>query len=156
MIRLLLILSVAMTIIQGEGDSKGMKTLIHKSGKAVECRLGPVDQHKALVLLNELFSGTDDMLRVRVTEQMVERIRSTETALEFVFDKPTAFTSRTKGKYSVRRLLLPLSGDYAASDKSSLSTVFVANEEGFISGPLRNSQARPLLQKLQVLLLPPH
>ncbi len=141
-----------MAILQCEGDSKGMKAIYHKGGNAVACRLSPADQNTALAMLNELFAGTDDMLRVRVSDQLLDRIRTTETVLEFTFDKPSAFTSRTYGKYAVRRLLLPLTGDYAGSANDSVATVFVANEAGFISGPLRNSQARPVLLKLQVLL----
>jgi hypothetical protein len=152
MTRLSILLAVAMTILQCEGDSTGMKAFYHKDGKAAECRLSPADQERALAVLNELFAGTDDMLRVRVSEQLVNRIRSSETALEFLFDKPHVFTSRTHGKYSVTRLLLPVSGDFAGPKNSSMSTVFAANEEGFISGPLRNSQGGPLLAKLQVFL----
>ena len=152
MTRMLLFLAVAMTILQCEGDSKGMKVFYHKGGKTVEYRVSPADQNKTLAMLNEVFAGTNDMLRVRVSDQLVDRIRTTETALEFVFDKPSAFASRTYGKYAVRRLLLPLTGDYAGSENDSVATVFVANDTGFISGPLRNPQARPVLVKLQLLL----
>jgi hypothetical protein len=152
MTRILLFLAVAMTILQCEGDSKGMKAYYHKGGKAVECRLSPADRTKTLAMLNEVFAGTDDMLRVHVSEQLVGRIRTTETALEFVFDKPSEFASRKHGKYAVKRLLLPLTGDYAGTGNDSVATVFVANDAGFISGPLRNPQARPVLLKLQNLL----
>ena len=138
MTSVLLLLDVALTILQCEGDSKGMKALYHKGWKTVECRVSPADQDRMLTMLKEVFAGTDDMLRVRVSDQLVGRIRTTETALEFVFDKLSAFTSRTHGKYGVKRLLLPLTGDYAASGSDSVATVFVANDEGFISGPLRN------------------
>ena len=85
---MLLFLAVAMTILQCEGDSKGMKVFYHKGGKTVEYRVSPADQNKTLAMLNEVFAGTNDMLRVRVSDQLVDRIRTTETALEFVFDKP--------------------------------------------------------------------
>jgi hypothetical protein len=152
MTRLSILLAVAMTILQCEGDSAGMKAFYYQGGKAAECRLSSADQEKALALLAELFAGTDDMLRVRVSEETVNRIRSGETALEFLFDEPHAFTSRTLGKYSVTRLLLPVTGDYAGPRNSSISTVLLANKEGFISGPLRSSHGGPLLGKIQALL----
>jgi len=152
MAHILIFLAVALTILQCEGDTMGMKAIYHKGGKAVEGRLSPADQNKTFALLKEVFAGTDDMLRVRVTEELVGRIKTTESALEFVFDAPSEFTSRIHGKYAVTRLLLPLTGDFAGSGNDSVATVFVANDRGFVSGPLRNSQARPLLLKLQDLL----
>lgn len=152
MTRLSILLAVAMTILQCEGASTGMKAFLHQDGKAAECRLSSADQEEALSMLDELFAGTDDMLRVRVSEESVNRIRSRETALEFLFDKPHDFTSRTLGKYTVTRLLLPVTGDFAGPKNSSISTVLAANKEGFISGPLRNSQGGQLLVKLQALL----
>ena len=93
------------------------------------------------------------MYLVYVSESLVNRIRTSDSALEFVYDRPQQFTSTTKGKYTITRILLPLTGDYAGSAADPSAAVFFANDKGFITGPLRNPNGRPLLLQLQGLLL---
>jgi len=152
MTRILLILSLALTFFRCEGDSKGMKAFVHKNGTAVEHRLSRADQKTAMTLLRKLFAGTNDMLRVHVSEDVVEGIRKGELALEFEFDEPTEFASPGQGIYSLERLLFPLTGDFAGSAQDSVVTVFMANDQGFITGPLSSTSGRPVLLKLNDLL----
>ncbi|GEM_PF-2518887 len=157
MTRILLILLLALTFFQCEGDSKGMKAFLHKNGTAVEHRLSRADQKTAMTLLRKLFAGTNDMLRVHVSEDLVEGIRKGEVALEFQFDEPTEFASPAQGTYSLQRLLFPMTGDYAGSAQDPVVTVFMANDQGFITGPLCSPNGHPDLISLNDLVsrLPP-
>ena len=157
MTHILLILWLALTFFQCEGDSRGMKAFIHKSGTTVEHRMSRADQKTAMTLLRNVFAGTNDMLRVHVSEDLIEGIRKGASALEFAFDTPTEFASPGQGTYSLQRLLLPLTGDYAGSAQNPGVTVFMANDQGFITGPLSSPDGRPVLLKLEDLVsaLPP-
>ncbi len=157
MTRILLILSLVLTFFQCEGDSRGMKAFVHKNGITVEHRVSCADQKTAMALLRNLFAGTNDMLRVHVGEDLIEGIRKGAIALEFEFDTPTEFASPAQGTYALQRLLLPLTGDYAGSAQDPVVTVFMANDQGFITGPLSSPDGRPVLLKLEDLLsaLPP-
>jgi len=154
MTRILLLLSIGATLLQCQGDSKGMKAISYVNGTIVERPLSASEQKSAAVILEDLFAGTEEMLRVHVSDETIDAIRKTDTAVEFVFDTPVNFTSRMRGTFAVRRLLLPVTGDYAGSATDPVTTLFVADEQGFISGPLRNPVGRPLVLKLRELVSP--
>jgi len=153
MARILLILSIALAILRCEGGTRKMQAFVHQGGSATQHQITSVRQKKIESLLSDLFRGASDMYLVYVSESLVNRIRTSDSALEFVFDKPRQFTSTIKGKYTITRILLPLTGDYAGSATDPSAAVFVANDKGFITGPLRNPIGRPLLLQLQGLLL---
>jgi hypothetical protein len=154
MARILLFLSLATFLFQCQGDSGEMKAIAYANGSAIDCILNASAQDSARALLQELFAGTQDMLRVRVSDESVDAVRRTDTAMEFVFNTPAPFTSRMHGAFSVRRLVIPVTGDYAGSEMDPVATLFVADDQGFISGPLRNPAGRPLVLKLQSILTP--
>jgi hypothetical protein len=155
MLRILFMLSIAAAILPGGEGAQRMKAFVYEGGTASDHRLTRADQRKIEIALSDLFRGVNDMLRIHVSETLVQRLRASETAIEFQFDPPREFISKARGKITVARLLLPLTGDYAAAGNDSVATLFVANERGFTSGPLRHPAGRSILLKLRDLLSHP-
>jgi len=152
MLKLIPLLLSATVLFQCQGDAKGMKAYTYANGTKSEQQLTAPDQETVKTIIAELFKGTSDMLRVRVDDDRINDIRNKERAIEIVFDELQTFKSKDLGSFSIRRLFVPLTGDYVGDAKNPSATLFPANDDGFMSGPLENPNGYNALLRLDSVI----
>jgi hypothetical protein len=60
---------------------------------------------------------SDDFYELIVTENLINSIRNNERSLEIEFPEPRTFVTHKYGELKVSRIIIPLSGRYAAADQ---------------------------------------
>jgi hypothetical protein len=152
MLKLIPLLFSATVLFQCQGDAKGMKAYTYAHGTKAERRLTAPDQETVKTIIAELFEGTSDMLRVRVDDDRINDIRTKERAIEIVFDQLQTFKSNDLGSFSIRRLFIPVTGDYVGDPTTPSATLFPADDDGFMSGPLGNPNGYNVLVRLDSII----
>jgi hypothetical protein len=151
MINILFCLLFGAAFIQGESNGATMQLTYYHLGKRSDLHLSHAEQSKLLALVSELFDGANDMLRVHVDDERMGGLRKKETCLEIFLRSPLTLKSRAGRTYVVRKIFIPLSGDFAGTEKEPLATIILGDERYF-SGPLNNPAGSPILRKIQELI----
>jgi len=110
------------------------------------------DSEELLSSLTELIKKTDDMLKVYLSSDRIGRIKKNEQYIEFLFDSKVEVSSDMFGNYNINKVLIPLTGTFGVSNSSEMTTIILGDDDGYISGPLRNSNGNMLIQKMKQLL----
>ena len=103
-------------------------------------------------ILDMLFLGSSEALKLLVNDAKIEDIKKTESAVEIQLEKETIFKSTEMGQYNVDKIFLPFTGDFVGNDKDPIITVFAGDAKGYFSGPLRNPNGYAKLMELKALL----
>ncbi|KQC09199.1 MAG: hypothetical protein APR54_13085 [Candidatus Cloacimonas sp. SDB] len=145
---LLIILTGCKNMEQAETDiiyfENGAETEIDLNSKE--------DQEKLINLINELMLGTDDMLRLLVSQDRIDQLKNEASGIEVSFNNVIRLHSEELGDHDVKKILIPFSGEFVGDYNDSMATIFLAND-GYMSGPLRNTQGLPKVNEIKELLL---
>ena len=76
---------------------------------------------RLLRLLNDLVAHTDDMLKLLVSEDRIEDIKSETTGIEVIYSRRVSVESRELGRFHIDRLLVPFEGKYVGDSISTRS-----------------------------------
>lgn len=147
----LLLLCVALVTsccIAQNAKKESLKCTLWQAGEA--SRPAAADSLAAIAL--RLLATADDELRLIVTPEMVEAIRTGDTALEIVFPKLFSAATAFGVQQEIDRVLIPLSGDYGPPPELSSAVILFGDSTGYFTGPNQNNFARPELLKLLELL----
>jgi hypothetical protein len=151
MINILFSVLFGAALFQGESDGATMKLAYYHHGKKSDLHLSRAEQSKLLALVSELFDGANDMLRVYVDDERMDGLRKKETCLEIFLRSTLTLTSREGRTYVVRKIFIPLSGDFVGTEKEPLATI-ILGDDGYLSGPLNNPAGSPILRTIQELI----
>ena len=110
------------------------------------------DSEELFSILKELVKKTDDMLKVYLSPKRIENIKQNEQYVEFLFESKIEVSSKTFGSYNISKILIPLTGTFGVSNSSQKTTIILGDDDGYISGPLSNSDGYKTVQKLQLIL----
>lgn len=132
-------------------DSGPLVLVYYRDGKEIRLPRESIDPAFVEGTIRSLFAGTTDMLRLHVDAERIASLKQTDTVLEVIFDKPTNIHSREFGELSVKRVLIPMSGDFVGNAADPVITLFPAND-GYLTGPYRNPTGYPDLMKLKNLV----
>lgn len=101
--------------------------------------------------IEELIFETTEILKLLVSSERVEMIKSNETCIEVIFEKRIRVNSKKLGSFKIDRLLIPLSGDFIGTEKSPVITIFLG-DKNYMSGPLRNYNGLEKLNQLRLII----
>lgn len=87
------------------------------------------------------------MLRLHVSPERIENIMSNDSGIEVLFHDRVSVTSRQFGEFTVNKILVPFEGEFVGDESSPVVTVFLG-DNGYFTGPLRNSQGLAVLQEI--------
>ena len=103
-------------------------------------------------LLKDLVKHTDEMLKVYLSPERIEKIKQDEQYIEILFDSKIIITSDAFGDYNINKILIPLTGTFGTSNKSHKTIIILGDDDGYISGPLKNSNGYDKVQELKSVL----
>ena len=118
------------------GGSAGVRVVLHDSGSARDMSAAGDAAVAAVVETAERAVGAGEtVLRLAVSEQMLDDIRSRQRSVEIDYGevrtfRPAAMQGR---ELPIRRMLIPLSGQLAGQ----ITTIFMDPGGGYEAGPLR-------------------
>jgi len=123
-------------ITDGAADSAAFSVTLYDHGRQIQLTANQQVTEKIVALCAEQLSNANGVLRLAVTPQLIDDLKQRERTLEIVYDEPQSFViAFNNNKFEASRLLIPLSGDYAAN----ITTIFVGDAQ-YKHGPYRNSQ----------------
>jgi len=103
-------------------------------------------------ILMELIRGTDEILKLLVSEERIDKIKHDESGIEIIFNESIRIHSQNLGIFKINKLLIPFEGYYVGNEKDPMSTIFIG-DNGYMSGPLRNSKGFEHVKKIELLLM---
>jgi type IV secretory pathway protease TraF len=83
-----------------------------------------------------LFNDSEQVISLIVTEEFISEFKKNNEGIEVTFDELTTLKSKELGSYRIRKLLIPISSKNVGNENPSFVIIFVANEKGYITGPL--------------------
>jgi hypothetical protein len=128
-----------------------MNVEVIKNSTAEKVSLEKDLQKRVFRLITSLIEESDDVLRLMVTGDRINEIKQSEESIEIVFNSTKVFESDQLGGESIKKILLPLTGEFIGSPEDPIITIFVGEDEYF-SGPLRNRVGYPKLMEIKSII----
>jgi hypothetical protein len=147
----IIILTALLFFSHCKAEDSPMKIFTYVNGVKSEVQLKSEQNNRVNQILSDLLIKTDDLLRVHFDDERIVEIKSIEKCIEIIFDKEKIFNTGFFGETSIKKVLIPLSGDFQASEKIDIVTVIIGVEE-YSSSPLTASGGFKLIQELEALL----
>ena len=117
---------------------------LYIKGKKTSLSLSKPEVQQIVQSCEEQLQQADDILRLAVSSEAIEDIKQGETALEILYGSPKTFViGFNKNTVEVDRLLIPLTGDFAAAGQ--MTTIFLGKGK-YMAGPYRNKQGTSAIQ----------
>ena len=129
-----------------------MKIIYYDSGKATNINTSKLDTEKIFTEVKELCSNTTEIMRVYISKERIEQLKEDEKGLEIVLEKEIEINSPVTGKYTVKKIFFPLSGDFIGNAESPVITVFLGKDKYYASA-LRNKNGYGKLKNLEKVIL---
>lgn len=132
-------------------NDTSFKVFYYQDNKTYNVNLDKKSMEEVYNLVKELAYNTDDMLKLIVTSSRIEELKNKETVIEVIFNNFIYIDSRVFGRIKAKKVLIPLSGDFIGGGTSLMTTIFYA-ENNYSSGPLRNSNGLPIVEKIKRII----
>lgn len=145
MISILLII-LMLTYCKTEDNS--MKIITYLNGDSSVVRISNENEKEVMSIIDELLLSTDDMLRVYFDQERIDNLKQNEKCIEVILDKTTVMNTGFLGEINAKKILLPLSGDFSATEKINVVTLFIGEDE-YTSGPLTATGGLELITRLE-------
>lgn len=130
-----------------------MEVYYHQSGEAQQIQLSEKEEQELFQLVKEIFAGVDDILRLYVDSSRVAALKQTDKLIEFIFKDEILFDTNGKGRYKLKKILLPLSGELLLNPEMN-SFVVVTGDENYSGSPLlvngRQEQLKKVLEMIEL------
>ncbi len=115
-----------------------MKIIFYQNGEAININTSNLDLAGIYKKIKRLSENTTDKLRIYVSEERIEQLKQTETALEIIFEKEIEISSPAFGTEKIKRIFFPLSGDFIGNGESPVITIFLGTVNYYYPDALRN------------------
>ena len=148
LIYLAIVLACSLSCIE---KNKIMDVNYFEAGIETSIYLDIDKQKSVLSLINELVEKSTDALRLLVDDARINSLKQNETCIEVVLNKYHTFSSEVLGKEKVKKVFLPLTGDFIGNEDDPIITIFLG-DEGYFSGPYRNTNGYSKLIELKNLI----
>lgn len=126
------------SILCNDQSKEGLEIYIYENGNKSVVKLSSSEKSELLNIIDDLFSDIDDELRLYVDPERVESIKNEDKALEIVFDNETELATKSRGKYKLDRLLIPLTGELSLN-KNENNIIFLTGNPDYAGSPLSSN-----------------
>jgi hypothetical protein len=133
-------------------DSQELKAYYFDSGKTDTICVSKSLKTKIVKQIGKLIYNIDQELRVYFDAGRIDELKKTEKSIELIFNKNTKIKSKNRGDFSVKKILLPLTGDLAGSKEANTVSILVGSDE-YDSSPYLVKDGYAIVQQIQKMLL---
>jgi len=145
------ILVLLVLLIGCKKEQTIMKVNYYNRGEVQSPVLNESTQKDILILITDLISNSNDILKLLVSDATTDAIKQDETSIEIIFAEYKSFTSNELGTDKVKKLLFPLSGDFIGNINDPVITIFLGDEDYF-TGPYRNENGLIKLMEIKKII----
>ncbi len=129
-----------------------MKIIYYDSGNVTNINTSKLDTEKIFTEVKELCANTTEIIRVYVGKERLDQLKKDEKGLEIILEKEIEINSPAAGKYTVKKIFFPLSGDFIGNAESPVITVFMGKDKYYATA-FRNMNGYGKLKKLEKVIL---
>jgi hypothetical protein len=146
-----LLFFTALTFFNCTKDSIEMQIYLYKKGEKIKLDNSSLNLSEINNLLNLLIKNADEFIRLYMDEDRFESLKKEEAVVEFIFKNEISILSNHLGELKFKRVLIPLTGDFAGNKKSASTTLFIGDDKYFPE-PISNQNGYGDLLKLKLEL----
>ena len=147
--KLFLLFFIAFTFFNCTKDSNDMQIYLYKEGEKTKLDNSLLNLSEISILLNSLIKNSDELIRLYMDEDRFEYLKKEESAVEFIIEKETVIISSQLGELKFKRVLIPLSGEFAGNEKSA-NIIFFIGDDKYFPEPINNKNGYGDLAKLKL------
>jgi hypothetical protein len=157
--KILIFILLIITLVDAMDKSVDMKIVYFNAGKEKTINIPKPDRNKISQILYSLFSNCSEAFKLYIDEERIKGIKKDNSGVEIFLGKPVIFKTKSLGNYKVEKVMIPFTGDFAGSEKSSEVTIF-AGESEYFTPALRNPNGFKKVKELEKIIgkvpLPSH
>lgn len=147
----IILIVLSFLLINCKTEVNSMKVITFTNGEKTELKINSEDAGKIKTIVSELLINTDDMLRLHIDEDRINELKLNEKCIEVIFDSTRIFNTGFLGETAIKKILLPMSGDFQASENIDIVTIIIGEDE-YLSGPLTISGGFKLFEELKKII----
>ena len=138
--KLFIIILFSLNMIYAMEKPLEMKIIYFSSGKVNKPEISKSDQIKISQILTKLFSNCDEAWKLYISDDRINEIKKSDSGVEIFLGKTIVYKTKSLGNYKIKKIMIPFTGDFAGSEKSSEVTIF-AGEKEYFTPPLISKNA---------------
>lgn len=147
---LLLVVILLQTCNQMDKSTYTIQYFNNGETVTVDCHI----PNEFIANISELFYNTDEMIQLIVTQDLINSIKKENKCIEVVYDNLISVKSKKLGSFKIKKILIPLSGKYIGNQESPSAIIFIANDKGYITGPLGCKNCLQFVEGIKYALPP--
>jgi hypothetical protein len=133
-------------------DSQELKAYYFDSGKKDTISVSKSLKAKIIKQIEKLIYNIDQELRVYFDAGRIDELKKTEKSIELIFNKKNKIKSKSRGVFTVQKILLPLTGDLSGSKEANTVSILVGGDE-YDSSPYLVKDGYVVVQHIEKILL---
>lgn len=144
----LLILLMLMSSFSCREKVKNARIVIYQQGKETVLNPELAGYEDVIKTAENLLITADDLLRLIVDFELIQKIKKEESAIEIIYPEPIELpSSYNREVIHPDRILIPLSGEFVGKEENPPAVIFHGYPE-YSSGPYVNSKGIAELMRI--------
>jgi hypothetical protein len=94
------------------------------------------NNEELLKSIEGLIQNVEQRIQLIVSPKTIDATKNDSECTEITFNENITLKSKRLGTITMTKLLIPLSGKYVGDERSPSVIIFIANKDGYITGPL--------------------
>jgi hypothetical protein len=131
-------------------DSQELKSYYFDSGKTDTICVSKSLKAKIIKQIEKLIYNIDQELRVYFDAGRIDELKKMEKSIELRFNKK--IKSKSRGVFTIQKILLPLTGDLAGSKEVNIVSILVGGDE-YDSSPYLVKEGYVGVQQIEKMFL---
>jgi len=146
-IRIIVYVFLLVLLFSCNESGQKMKIIYYDKGNVKNVDTSNLELTAIFNRIGKICFNTTQILRVHINDERIEQLKQEESGVEFILNKEIIIQSTKFGKYNVKKIFFPLSGDFIGNDESPVITVFLG-KESYYPDALRNMEGYKELKEL--------
>lgn len=112
------------------GKISAMEIYIYNKGISDKVTFTAEQEKKIKEIVKDIYESADKTSSYNISKENIKEIKSKDRCVEIIFDLSNMYSNGAIGTSIVRKMLIPISGSYAAEIKKGNLTFFVGEDAG--------------------------
>lgn len=105
-----------------------------------------------MVRINAILKNAVQPISLIVTPEYIEEIKGETECIEITFGKSRTFTIGNSTRTGIKKILIPFTGRLVGDENSPTAIIFIANESGYLTGPIGCTDCLEFIKDLKNLI----
>ncbi len=132
-------------------QNAGFEIYAYNKGVSDKITINELQKKKLLTIITDVYEKADKKLSLSITKADLSKIKKKDRCVEIIFDGGYFLHNSAVGDSFVRKILVFISGEYAANEETG-SLTFFAGPEDYTGTPYMNSNGFKYLKDIYNIL----